>query len=422
MTQINGLHGHIERNTRATWLIIAGFGVAVCLCWIMACATVFSVTDWKMGGGGFGGVYSMRGDVSGFDDEVVPRKVSTASSAWVGPALDGARYALETMYAPVLIVVAWFLYFWFNNAGLMSRAMGARALSRFEDPKLFKVVENLSIQVGQPMPCIEVIDSPALNAYAHGWSPETATIGVTRGLLDTLPQRELEAVVAHEYTHILNRDSRVMIVATVFCGIFEELLAYFRSGITGAHERRPDGTMPFRKALHRIWYLPMTVPLFGGLCVCLAACWVPTLLGRAMIARSREFLADAGAVELTKDADALVSALRRLSQADNRVDVAPMYQAMMIFGSARGLFASHPSVDERIAALRAHAGATSVDMRRPARVTAPVQSRPRRGQSSAFAVRRKPWSASSWPGVRPGVRSCEIGATRVESPACWISC
>ena len=387
MSQIAGLHGHIRRNTRTTWLIIGGFFLAVCLCWMLACTTVFTVGGWWTGADEFTGTFSSQRH---FDDEVIPKKAMHSSLA-----MTGVQYALDSMYVPLFLMVVWFAYFWFNNRRLMNRAMGSRALSRLEDPRLYKLLENLSIQVGQPMPAIEVIDSPALNAYAHGWSPATATIGVTRGLLDTLPTRELEAVMAHEYTHILNRDSRVMLVATMFCGIFEGLFNHFMSGITGAHERRADGSMPLGKALHRITLLPVTVPLFGSLCVCFSACWLPTLIGRAVIARSREFLADAGAVELTKDADALVSALRRLAGADCKVDVPPQYQAMMIFGIARGLLASHPSVEERITALRSHAGAVAVEPRRPARLPVPVRAKPVAATEPRAQFGRRPSAKSA---------------------------
>jgi heat shock protein HtpX len=173
---------------------------------------------------------------------------------------------------------------------------------------------------------------------------------VTRGLIEKLPQRELEAVLAHELTHILNRDSRVMTMASVLAGVFEKLV----------HDAWRLLSLPFSGSKRRMMALPwMIMPLL------LAASALPPLLffwglvavSRASLSRAREFLADAGAVELTKDPDALISALRRIASSDEIVDAPAAMQAMMIFGRFAGLMATHPPLEERIEALRQHAGA-----------------------------------------------------------------
>lgn len=394
MFKIHGLDGHIRANRRWSAAIVASYGLAICLCW-MSCFVVYNTTYRYMVGEDVhrGTVASLpfvrflSGGTSASPDDgtFVVRSTKRMSAAERGriaqqqeddriagkspqpkrpasytlPELALMRFATgaTSLYVPILFVAGWFVVFWFTNAELLRRATGATPLSRADDPRVFRIVENLSIQTGSPMPSIELIESDAVNAFASGLSPENAMIGVTRGLLKRLNQRELEAVLAHEYTHILNGDSRVMVIATVFVGMFESLFNYFLSGLTGAHERDKDGNIPPARLVQRVLVLPLALPLFGGLCIAFALAWIPSLIGRARLSRSREFMADAGAVELTKDADALASALQRVADCEELLKVPPAMQAMMISGRAEGLFATHPPVAERIAALKAYAGA-----------------------------------------------------------------
>ena len=99
-------------------------------------------------------------------------------------------------------------------------ATGAKGVSRAEAPKLYNVLENLCISRGLPMPALQIIETPALNAYASGLREGQYTVAVTRGLVDTLADDELEAVLAHELTHIRNRDTQLMVIAVIFAGIF----------------------------------------------------------------------------------------------------------------------------------------------------------------------------------------------------------
>ena len=124
------------------------------------------------------------------------------------------------------------------------------------------------------------------------------------------------------------------------------------SGITGAHEKSRVSA-----AINLPARLTVGVLVFGPLCASFAACWGPSLLGRAHLSRSRAFLADAGAVELTKDADALVSALLKIARSDSTLAVPQTMRAMMIAGESDGILAQHPPIEDRIAALRVHAGA-----------------------------------------------------------------
>lgn len=372
MSSVLGLYGHVQRNIKISRLLVASFFVAACVCWILVVVSYNLTFRLYLGKSVhselFTGQASIRhvaptNETRSERRERFERKRQRAqdgqSSQARPTAFDlvakGFTSALQTLYFPLLFVAGWFVYFWQSNGRLVRMATGAVPASRSLEKRLYSAVEVLSIQTGQPMPDIEIIELPALNAYATGLDPAQSTIAVTRGLLDRLNDRELRAVLAHEYTHILNRDSRVMVIATVFVGVFEGLFYYFLSGITGAHDRTLDDA-PMKKAMRTLLAMPAII-LFVALCASFAVCWGPVMLARALLSRSREFLADAGAVELTKDADALVSALQTIARCDKVIDVPPSFQALMIFGTIEGLLASHPPIEERITALRAYAGA-----------------------------------------------------------------
>ncbi len=126
----------------------------------------------------------------------------------------------------------------------------------------------------------------------------------------------------------------------------------FLSGITGAHEKNNVNAaimLPTR--------LTVGLIVFGPLVLSFAVCWIPSMIGRAYLSRAREYLADAGAVEITKDSDALVAALLRIDECNEHLAIPSSMQAMMIAGDARSVLATHPTIEDRIAALRAYAGA-----------------------------------------------------------------
>lgn len=421
MFKINGLEGHIRANKRWSAAIVAGFGASVCLCWIL-CFIVYNTTYRYMVGeevhrgttASLPIVRLLSGGTSAAPEDgvFVHRSKTPAERARIAQQREDDRLAgkrpaakprdtyslpelilmgittgATTLYVPILFVAGWFVFFWFTNGTLVRQAVGAVALSRADEPRAYRIVENLSIQTGSPMPSLVLIESEAVNAIASGLTPDKAMIGVTRGLLKRLNQQELEAVLAHEYTHIRNGDSRLMVIATVFVGMFEQLFDYFKSGITADHKRRPDGSMPFDVRVAQLVAVPLALPLFGGLCLSFAACWIPSMIGRARLSRSREFLADAGAVELTKDADALVSALQRVADCEELLKVPSTMQTMMISGRADGPFATHPPVCERIAALKAYAGAIVRPKRAARPEIAPGQAAPAFGRRAARPAR-----------------------------------
>ena len=218
-------------------------------------------------------------------------------------------------------------------------ATGARGVTRAEAPKLYNVLENLCISRGLPMPALQIIDTPALNAYASGLREGQYVVAVTRGLVDTLADDELEAVLAHELTHIRNRDTQLMVIAIIFAGIF----AFFGDMVVRGWDF-PYGWSPTPRRQRSPWELSCRRPAGGWTtggddrgdapaaaaaaaaaaappswrsCIAIAIIlitWGVSTLIRLALSRSREFLADAGSAELTKNPDALVRALRKIEK------------------------------------------------------------------------------------------------------------
>jgi heat shock protein HtpX len=152
---------------------------------------------------------------------------------------------------PALIPVAfgasaiWFLIAWFANQAIVDVATGARELDRRIEPRVYNLLENLCISRGITMPRLKMIDSPVLNAYASGVRQKQYTVTVTRGLVDALDDAELESVLAHELTHIRNRDVQLLVIAAVFVGIISlvgDLLIRVLPAVAVGRDRRAAGT------------------------------------------------------------------------------------------------------------------------------------------------------------------------------------
>ncbi len=246
---------------------------------------------------------------------------------------------------------AWFLIAWLFHQKIIEASVGARGLSRKEAPELYNLLENLCVSRGITMPQLNVIETPALNAFASGVSDKSYKVTVTRGLIDTLDRDEMEAVLAHELTHIMNKDVRLLIVAVIFVGIFSffgEILFrnMFRTGIrVGGHTRSRNGDSRGGGVLILIAIAMIVIA------------YVLALVIRFSLSQRREYLADAGAVELTRSPDAMISALKKIS-GRARIDAPNDVQQMMIENTQpfAGVFATHPPIDKRIDALVQYAG------------------------------------------------------------------
>lgn len=245
----------------------------------------------------------------------------------------------------------WFLIAWAFYQNIIEASVGARGLTRKEAPELYNLLENLCISRGITTPKLNIIETPALNAFASGVSDKSYKVTVTRGLIETLDRDELEAVLAHELTHIMNRDVRLLIVAVIFVGIFSffgELLFrnIFRAGLrVGGHTRSRKGDSRGGGVLILIAIAMIVIAYLLAMVI------------RFMLSRKREYLADAGAVELTRNPDAMISALKKIS-GRAKVDAPNDIQQMMIENTQpfAGVFATHPPIEKRIEALVNYAG------------------------------------------------------------------
>jgi len=268
---------------------------------------------------------------------------------------QGMRLALEHMARiwpfAFLAAGAWFAIAWFSYQKMIELSVGARGLSRKQAPELYNLLENLCIARGMAMPRLNIIETPALNAFASGLTDKGYKVTLTRGLIDQLDEAEIEAVIAHELTHIINRDVRLLIISVIFVGIFSffgEIIFrnMFRAGVrTGGHTRSRNGDSRG-----------------GGVMILIAVAiialaYLLAIVIRFALSRKREYLADAGSVELTRNPDAMISALQKIS-GRSKIDAPADVQQMMIDNSVRfaGVFATHPSIDKRITALVELAG------------------------------------------------------------------
>jgi heat shock protein HtpX len=281
------------------------------------------------------------------------------SGDWSGgaerPFLIAAGLMVQSWPFALIGAGVWFVIAYFGYQAMIDAATGARALSRQEAPEPYNLLENLCISRGVAMPSLRVIETDALNAFASGLHKGQYSITLTRGLISALDRQELEAVIAHELTHIQNRDVRLLVIAVIFVGIFsfvfEMLFRGFNQGgvRVGGRSSNSDSNGGGGGA---------AIAVIVGL-VCIALAYALAIVIRFSLSRRREYLADAGAVELTKDPDALIRALRKIS-GHAEVESAPSeVREMFIENPHAGfgdMFATHPPIDKRIAALIAYAG------------------------------------------------------------------
>jgi heat shock protein HtpX len=268
----------------------------------------------------------------------------------------------------MIAAAIWFVIAYFMHQWLVRMATGARGVARADAPQLYNALENLCISRGIPMPALQIIETPALNAYASGVREGQYVIAVTRGLVDTLAPDEIEAVLAHELTHIRNRDAQLMVVAVIFAGI----IAFFGNILirmwdfpygwspTPRRQRSPTGWTTGGGRRSRDGGGGAALLAIAIAIGVIVISWGISTLIRFALSRSREFLADAGSAELTKNPEALIRALRKI-EGHARFDVPSRMEAFFIenpvAGRLTGLLATHPPIPARIEALRRYAGA-----------------------------------------------------------------
>jgi heat shock protein HtpX len=250
--------------------------------------------------------------------------------------------------------VVWIAIAYYFHQSMIDAITGGREVTRQEEPRLYNLLENLCISRGITMPKLKVMESDALNAFAAGMNEKQYSVTVTSALLNTLDDAELEAVLGHELTHIRNGDVRMMVIAVIIAGVvgfFAELMfrLWFNTGFGMRRSRSSDDD---RGKGGNMIALVIAVAL-------IAVAWLLSVMIRFALSRSREFLADAGSVELTKNPDAMISALRKI---EGRGELAGATSAVMEMcvdnprEEFSDLFDTHPAVDKRIEALIKFAG------------------------------------------------------------------
>jgi heat shock protein HtpX len=234
---------------------------------------------------------------------------------------------------------------------IIDRATGAADVTREQEPRLYNLLENLCISRGIPMPKLQIIETDVLNAYASGMSERQYKVAVTRGLLNTLDDQELEAVLGHELTHIRNGDVQLMVVAVIIAGVITLVGELFFRGLSRTRWRSGRSSGGSKKG--------------GGAAaiviaiVIIAIAWFLSLVIRFALSRSREYLADAGSVELTKNPDAMIMALRKIEGRAEMPTVPSGIMEMCIENqknSVADLFSTHPTVQRRVDKLISVAG------------------------------------------------------------------
>ena len=323
-----GMQTQIQRNNTLSVLLLLGFPTI-----LLGMVWVFLFVLNAINNSGNSGYYSS------YDSSIV------------------ADQFLQVLPWVIGIVGVWFAIAYFTNTAMIRKATGAHSVTRMENPRLYNIVENLTMTCGMEMPQINIIDDPQLNAYASGIDNKSYTVTVTTGLMDRLDDRELAGVIGHELTHIRNRDTRLLITSIVFVGIISMAMSLLVRGIYytflyGGGSRRRSSSNNKNNGASIIVVLIIAL-------VCAAIAYFFTLLTRFAISRKREYMADAGGAELCGDPLALASALRKISDDPalsgvGRDDIAQMYiihpQSLKggFMNAINRMFSTHPDTAHRI--------------------------------------------------------------------------
>jgi heat shock protein HtpX len=337
-----GLYTHIAANRTRSMLLLAGLFLLVYVI-VYAGALLVEVFNYA----GAPADYYLR--------------AALRDLIWSLPYSSGA--------AALWIVIAYFFH-----QSIIDAVTGGTDVTRTEQPRLYNLLENLCISRGIPMPKLKIVDSDALNAYATGLNERQYAVTVTTGLLNALNDDEIEAVLGHELTHIRNGDVQMMVIAVIIAGVvgfFAELFfrLFFNAGSYGwswGYGRgsswstsSDSSSSDSRGGSDRKSSGGGAILIIIVAVVLIVLAWALSQLVRLALSRSREYLADAGSVELTKNPDAMISALRKIEGRGELPGATSAVMELCVDNPREGfsdLFATHPSVESRVDALVKYGG------------------------------------------------------------------
>lgn len=249
-------------------------------------------------------------------------------------------------YIVLVVAVVYAIIQYYAGTSLATMSTGAHEIEKKDNPRLYRIVENLSITLGMPMPKVYLINDPAPNAFATGRNPQHAVVAATTGLMEIMDDRELEAVMAHEMGHVKNYDIRVSMIAFALVAAIAFLTDVVSHALIFGGRRDSNSS-------------PLT--LIIGLVIIILAPLIAILI-QAAISRQREYLADASGAMTTRDPDGLASALGKLKEYGRPMKRQNSAAAHLFIsdplkpGFVSRLFSTHPPLEDRIARLQKNAG------------------------------------------------------------------
>lgn len=338
MNKILTTYDFIAQNKRRTWLLVLLFPLTFAL---LSYLFLF-------------GIFSLQPDPDYLSEQEATYYESVEESPSTFQILvDRTNKAAERIL-PLLWLgaVLWLVISYFMGDMMIIKSIGGLEITRKDQPEIYCLVENLCIASGLPMPRVYIINDSSLNAFATGRDPYHASIALTKGIVQKLERAELEGVIAHELSHIQNRDIRLMLITVAGISFFTFLSEVcFRIGLRSSLRSNSKN-----KGSTALFFLILGVffAIYGYL--------IAPLI-RLAISRTREYQADATAAYMTRNPAALARALQKISEdprvetLDNRASMAAMCIAnplpyLGLFGLVSGLTATHPPISKRVKALQ----------------------------------------------------------------------
>lgn len=305
-------------------------------------------------------------------------------------ASQNAKKIIAEFWPLIMTIVGgWFLISYFFHTKMVRALSHSHPVTRQEEPELYNMLENLCISQGMKTPRLEIIETHARNAFASGIDKNSYCVTVTRGLLQSLSKDEVEGVLAHELTHIINRDVRLLIITIIFTSMIgfaaQMAWSFFRYSLwvpRSSSDKGKGGLL-----------------LIFGLLTILWIGYMVTLFTRFALSRRREYMADAGAVQLTRNPEAMMRALMRISGME-RIPKLPNDVGLMCIDNTvpfLGMFATHPPIQKRIEVLSQTTNTPIPDMPLKKRIPraeafgSPVEGRENWTTRERFKSRRNPW-------------------------------